>query len=111
MTQKQRAARRWIRYEASLRDQGTTVAEDMARFQERSRLGLLRSPGITPEEFVALVRKVMAEKQLSALLDAAGAKYGAGISLTRALGNLVRAVRPPEQVRAFHSAFFGKVPL
>ncbi len=98
-----------MRYEASLRAQGTTVAEDMARLQANIRLGLLRSPGITPEKFVALVRKAMAEQRFEVLLNAAGAKYGAGVSLTRALGNLIRAVRPPEQVGEFQAAFFRTV--
>lgn len=111
MTQKQRAARRRKRYEASLRDQGTTVAQDMAELQDRARLGLLRSPGIAPDKFVALVRKAMAEKRFEALLRAAGAKFGAGVSMTRSLGNFIRAVRPADQVGQFQAAFFDEVKL
>lgn len=100
-----------MRYEASLRAQGKTVAEDMADLQDRIRAGLLRSEGITAERFVVLVRRIMAEGRLASVMAHVGAKYGAGISLTRALGNLIRAVRPPEQVGPFQAAFFNEVKL
>ena len=111
MTQKQRAARNRMRYEARLRAEGKTVGEDMADLQDRIRAGLLRSEGITADRFVTLVRRIRDEGRFSAILNLVGAKYGAGVSPSRALGNLVRAVRPPEQVGPFIAAFYDEKPL
>lgn len=95
-----------MRYEARLRADGRTVAEDMAQLRVRVTLGLLRAHGLRSDRFVTLVRGEMAAGRFGALLVAAGAKHGAGVSLTRSIRNLVRAVRPAGQEDEFCAAFF-----
>lgn len=74
MTEKVKANRRRLRYERALRAQGKTVAEDMADLRDQITLGLLRSPGITPERSAALVEKLKAEGRYERVMRQLGQK-------------------------------------
>lgn len=75
-------------------------------FRDGICLARLRDEKTTSEQFVITVRRAMADGSYTRLLDMAGAKYGNGISASRALGNLIRVLRKPEQVGEFQAAFY-----
>ena len=76
------------------------------QFHDGLCLARLRDEKITPEQFVGIVRRAMADGSYTRLLDMAGAKYGSGISASKALGNLIRVLRKPEQVETYQAAFY-----
>lgn len=60
-----------------------------------------------PADFARLVRWVMRSEKLGTLAAAVGAKTGAGVSLTRTLGNIAEAVHGKARRNEFLAALFA----
>lgn len=60
-----------------------------------------------PFQFVQYVRYLKEHGKLSELCDREGAKYGAGISNTRHLGNLCEAIYGKQKRGEYLAAFFA----
>lgn len=60
-----------------------------------------------PAEFVRLVRANMRQQcGLARLCEAAGSKFGIGVSMTRAIGNLSEKLHGKERRNEYLAAFF-----
>lgn len=69
-------------------------------------LGELLRP-LSPSTFVLMVREWKRAGLLNELCDRVGARYGAGISSSRQLGNLCEAIYGKEKRDEYFAAFFA----
>ncbi len=85
------------------------AGQDAPLLTERDLAAILREQ-TRPEDFVAFVRFEMArEGGLVRIARAVRSKFGAGVSLTRALGNIAEAVHGKARRAEFSAAFCPEI--